>query len=150
MMTRSTARGGAKGDQNSGEELASPPDAPMASNPHTRIHETSEYTPDLPTTEVVLPLRRRPWCQWQRPKRGQLPTQAMAALCVLVREIIGKGGSHSTTGVLSSTSGDHGPDFLTVVATDRPQEGEEDSDKRGPHVGDGNSARAHTRLSAWA
>jgi hypothetical protein len=122
----------------------------MASNPHARIHETSEHTPDLPATEAVLPLRCRPRYQWQRPKRGQLPTQAMAALCVLVREIIGRGGSHSTTGALSSTSADHGPDFLTVVATDRPQEGEEDSDKRGPHVGDGNGARAHRRLSARA
>jgi hypothetical protein len=71
VMTRSAARGGAKGDQNSSEELASPPDALIASNPHARIHKTLEYTPDLPAIEAVLPLRRRPWCQWQRPKRGQ-------------------------------------------------------------------------------
>jgi hypothetical protein len=150
VMTRSAAWGSAKGDQNSDEELTSPPDAPMANNPHTRIHETSEYTPNLPATEAVLPSRHIPQCQWRWPERGQLPTQAMAALYVLVREIVGRGGNRRTTEALSSTSLDHGPDFLAVVATDCWQEGEEDSDKRGPHVGDGNGTRAHKRLTTRA
>lgn len=90
-MTRSTARGGTEGDWNSSEELISPPDAPMASNPHARNHEIPEYTPDLLATDTTLPSRHRPQRQWRRLKRGLLPTLVTAAACALVRGIAGKG-----------------------------------------------------------